>query len=154
MTSKSYMMGTASSTRRETSTAKQGGKTGAFNINASGNGRYASPSLDRPNSASSSSRGGSMRSSSTGGQQSGQRYLRAGSNNRAWSANSLRARGRSPSPSGSDYSRRNGTSVRSSSPSSSITSTDVERQYNHAKQQLESSTQQVYGDVVSAANLA
>jgi hypothetical protein len=130
---KSYMLGTASSSKRETSNALHGGKTGAFNIHANGNGRHPSPMFDRPSSASSMG-AASVRSSSTGGQQFGQRYIRPSS------ATGTGSRGRSASPASSAYGRRG---MRSSSPASSITSADVERQYASTKQRINSNTQKV-----------
>lgn len=129
---KSYMLGTASSSKRETSNAAHGGKTGAFNIHANGNGRHPSPMFDRPSSSA------SVRSSSTGGQQFGQRYIRPSSATRAGN------RGRSSSATSSENSalRGRGAHMRSASPASSITSADVERQYASTKQRIRRDTQQ------------
>lgn len=133
--SKSYMLGTASSSKRETGNAHHGGKTGAFNIHASGNGRLPNPMFERPSAMSLLGAGASVRSSSTGGQQFGQRFIRPSS------ATASSSRGRSASPASSEYG--SGRGVRASSPASSITSAEVERQYIHTKQRIDSNTQQV-----------
>lgn len=119
--SKSYMLGTASSTKRETENARNGGKTGAYNVSGV---RHASPLGDRSSS--------SQRSSSAGGQQFGRRFIRP-------SPSPSRGRSASPAGSGGFGSRRSG---RSSSPASSITSADVERQYFSTRQRIDQSTQQ------------
>jgi len=129
---KSYMLGTASSSKRETSNAAHGGKTGAFNIHANGNGRHPSPMFDRPSSSA------SVRSSSTGGQQFGQRYIRPSSATRTGN----RVRSSSATSSENSAMRGRGAHVRSSSPASSITSADVERQYASTKQRINRDTQQ------------